>query len=104
MMGKVLRCLVLLTLVAMLAGHVSELFDHWDHTLRTGKDADYAVVMVAGCAGFVFAVAKRLLARARVSQRVECLPLPLGCPFSPAIFAEISPTGPSPPLLSALRI
>lgn len=104
MMGKVLRCLVLVTLAAMLAGHVSELFDHWDHTLRTGKDADYAVVMVAGCAGFVFAVAKRLLARARVLQRVECLSLPPGCPFSSPIFAEISPIGPSPPLLSALRI
>ena len=104
MMCKVLRCLVLVTLAAMLAGHVSELFDHWDHTLRTGKDADYAVVMVAGCAGFVFAVAKRLLARVRGLQRVERLPLPPGCPFSSAISAEISPIGPSPPLLSALRI
>lgn len=104
MMGKILRCLALVTLAAMLAGHVSELFDHWDHTLRTGKDADYAVVMVAGCAGFVFAVAKRLLARARVLQPVERLPLSMGCLFSPAIFAEISPSGPSPPLFSALRI
>jgi len=28
-------------------GHVSELFDHWDNTFRTGKDIEYSTVIVA---------------------------------------------------------
>lgn len=36
---------VILTLC--LWGHVSELFDHWDNTFRTGKDIEYSTVIVA---------------------------------------------------------
>src|SRR5579864_8026019 len=53
MLRGALRWGVVLAVVAMLGGHFTELFDRWDHTLRTGKDADYAVVMVAACAGVV---------------------------------------------------
>lgn len=52
-------------MLAMFGGHVTELFDHWDHTLRTGQDSDYLVVMVAACAGaaFILVQASRLLRR-----------------------------------------
>jgi len=32
-------------------GHVSELFDHWDNTFRTGNDIEYSTVIVALVAG-----------------------------------------------------
>jgi hypothetical protein len=28
-------------------GHISEVFDHWDNTFRTGNDIEYSTVMVA---------------------------------------------------------
>ena|SRR5690348_8916929 len=104
MMSRFLRCVVLIILAAMLAGHVTELFDHWDHTLRTGKDADYTMVMVAACAGLAFAIAKRLPCLARSLRRIEGLPLPLRSLFCPVLFQEIASTGPSPPLMVSLRI
>lgn len=42
---------VILTLC--LWGHVSELFDHWDNTFRTGKDIEYSTVIVALVIGTV---------------------------------------------------
>lgn len=103
-MSRLLRCVVLIALAAMLAGHVTELFDHWDHTLRTGKDADYTMVMVAACAGFAFAIAKRLSCLARTLRGIEGLPLPLRSLFCPVLFPDIASTGPSPPLVVSLRI
>jgi hypothetical protein len=104
MMSRLLRCVVLIALAAMLAGHVTELFDHWDHTLRTGKDADYTMVMVAACVGLAFAIAKRLPCLARSLRRIEGLPLPLSSLFCPVLVPEIASTGPSPPLIVSLRI
>lgn len=34
-------------------GHVSELFDHWDNTFRTGNDIEYSTVIVALITGAV---------------------------------------------------
>ncbi len=42
-----------LILAISLAGHVSEIFDHWDNTVQTGGDVDYGAVMVAVLAGAV---------------------------------------------------
>jgi len=42
-----------LVLAISLAGHVSEIFDHWDNTVQTGGDVDYGAVMVAVLAGAV---------------------------------------------------
>lgn len=49
-----LQALALMMLLLMLGGHVSETFDHWDHTFRTGKDLDYPVVVIAACGAVVF--------------------------------------------------
>lgn len=38
-------------------GHVSELFDQWDNTFRTGKDVEYSTVIVALVMGAVICFA-----------------------------------------------
>ena len=35
-----------LVLTLSIWGHVSELFDHWDNTFRTGNDIEYSTVIV----------------------------------------------------------
>lgn len=99
-----LRWVVLLTLAAMLGGHVTELFDHWDRTLQTGRDVDYTVVIVAACAGVVFVVAKGLVALFRHSPKQEDSPVQQSFSFFQTMFPEISAAGPSPPPLLPLRI
>lgn len=104
MAGRVLRCAVLLILAAMLSGHLSELFDHWDHTLRTGREADYTLVVIAACAGLELVVARALVTffrglRIETVVPAEALPSIFG-----GITAEALLAGPSPPLLASLRI
>ena len=62
MRREYLRWALILVLGVMLGGHVTELFDHWDHTLQTGRDVDYTVVIIAACVGVVFAVGKKFVA------------------------------------------
>lgn len=38
-------------------GHVSEVFDHWDNTFRTGCDVEYSTVIVVLACGAVIAFA-----------------------------------------------
>lgn len=49
-----------LILTLCIWGHVSELFDHWDNTFRTGYDIEYSTVMVVIVAGAVIAFAHAL--------------------------------------------
>ena len=104
MAGRVLRCAVLLIVAAMLSGHLSELFDHWDHTLRTGQEADYTLVVIAACAGLGLVLVRVLVRFFRGLQIETVFP---GEP-SPSIFGEITAdallAGPSPPLAVSLRI
>ena len=41
---------------ACLWGHVSELFDHWDNTFRTGNDVESSVIIAALAAGIAFGI------------------------------------------------
>lgn len=61
MRKTLLHTAALIILAGMLGGHITELFDHWDHTLQTGRDVDYTVVLIAACVGVVFAVGKKLV-------------------------------------------
>jgi hypothetical protein len=45
----------MLILTLCIWGHVSELFDHWDNTFKTGKDIEYSTVIVVLVAGAVIA-------------------------------------------------
>ena len=99
-----LRWAVLITLVAMLGGHVTEMFDRWENTLQTGRDIDFNVVIVAACAGIVFVVAKSLVVLFRQSSKHEDSPVQQSLSLFQTIFPEIAAAGPSPPPLLPLRI
>lgn len=104
MAGRVLRCAVLLILAAMLSGHVSELFDHWDHTLRTGREADYTLVVIAACAGLELVVARALVTFFRGQQIERGFPAEAPPSSFGVITADVLIAGPSPPLAVSLRI
>ena len=104
MRRTLLHSAVLITLVAMLGGHLTELFDRWDNTLQTGRDIDYAVVIVAACAGIVFAAAKGLIGLFRCSPKQDDSPVQPSFSFLPIVFPEVAAAGPSPPSLLPLRI
>jgi hypothetical protein len=40
---------------------VVEMFDQWDHTVETGNDTEYALVVVALCVGTAYALARAFL-------------------------------------------
>lgn len=66
------------TLILMICvwGHVSEIFDHWDNTFRTGYDIEYSTVIVVLITGAViaFACVTALIIR-RFSANASSLPL-----------------------------
>src|SRR6266481_2425913 len=40
---------------------VVEMFDYWDHTLQTGNDIEYTLVLLALCVGMVCALARLIV-------------------------------------------
>lgn len=99
------RCVILLVLGAMLGGHVTELFDHWDHTLQTGKDIDYSLVVVAACLGVAFVAIRELalVLRRLLAANTQPISEPLLATDLRSI-PEISVCGPSPPIPIPVRI
>lgn len=95
---------VLIILVAMLGGHITELFDHWENTLQTGRDIDFSVVIVAACAGVVFVVATSLVVLFRHLSKEKDSPVQQSSSLLRTIFLEIAAAGPSPPPPLPLRI
>jgi hypothetical protein len=45
-----------LVLAVCLAGQVAEVFDQWDHTLQTGNDTEYTLVVLALCVGVAYSL------------------------------------------------
>lgn len=94
---KLIQFGTVLILTLCIWGHVSELFDHWDNTFRTGYDIEYSTVMVVIVAGAVIAFA-HLLANAIRSVYATRFTLRL---FSFYDFVVVIPArfvGHSPPL------
>jgi|GEM_PF-2069876 len=79
-------------------GHVSEIFDHWDNTFKTGYDIEYSTVIVVLIAGAVIAFAQVAAALIRRVSATPCLlPLSGSCPLigrSLAAFVAHSPPRP----------
>jgi hypothetical protein len=50
---KLLQSVAAVVLALCVWGHVSELFDHWDNTFKTGNDVEYSTVIVVLVAGAV---------------------------------------------------
>jgi hypothetical protein len=78
--------------------HVSEIFDHWDNTFKTGYDIEYSTVIVVLIAGAVIAFAQVAAALIRRVSATPCLlPLSGSCPLivrSLAAFVAHSPPRP----------
>ena len=53
MRRKLLQFVAAVVLALCVWGHVSELFDHWDNTFKTGNDIEYSTVIVVLIAGAV---------------------------------------------------
>jgi hypothetical protein len=54
MQSKFSRGVVTLVLAICIVCPVIEIFDHWDHTLQTGSDTEYAFVILGLCVGVVY--------------------------------------------------
>jgi len=82
-------------------GHVSELFDHWDDTFKTGNDMEYSTVMVVLITGVVlcFAHLAAIVTRSRTSMAQI---LPLLAVWPSVVPTTVSFIAHSPPV--ALRI
>ncbi len=97
-----IRLGALAILLICLWGHVSELFDTWDHTLQTGRDIEYSTVIVVLVVGAIIVAAGRALSlfrrRAVTSPFVSLLIGTVQSPLTAPVFLT-----PSPPPLS-LRI
>lgn len=88
-----------LLLLVCLCGHIAETFDFWDHTLQTGNDMEYSLVMVAWVAGAGFGIVHLAALVMRTASPTSCLLAPLVassfCAPSP-----LASAGDSHPLLS----
>ena len=51
-----LTAIVTLIIATIFLCPVSEMFDHWDHTAKTGKDTESSLMLVAECAGAAIAI------------------------------------------------
>jgi hypothetical protein len=58
MRSRTLRITVTLVLLTCLVCPLVELFDNWDHTIQTGNDTEYALVVVALCVGMAYSFAR----------------------------------------------
>ena len=104
MRRALLRWGVLVAVGLMLCGHVTELFDHWDHTLTTGGDIDYSVVLLAASAGLAVVVARHLISLLSRSKQEQTSIIDDHLSVCPISLSAASDTGLSPPPLLLLRI
>jgi len=57
MRSRFLHAGIVFILVVCLVCPLVELFDHWDHTLQTGNDTEYTLVILALCMGVAYSFA-----------------------------------------------
>ena len=98
--GKVRRQLLqfgaLLLLLVCLCGPIVETFDFWDHTLQTGNDIEYSLVIVALVAGAGFGLTRAAAVVMRTVPLMSCL-LSSFVPSSSCAPPPVASTGYSPP-------
>ena len=84
-MRMALRIFALIVLLFTIGGHISELFDTWDHTFQTGREADYSVVLIAAVVGSVFLAVTSVRAWRRfprILRRLAAVRLLMLCGFA----------------------
>ncbi len=101
MQSKLTRIVIGVALLICVVCPLVEMFDHWDNTLQTGNDTEYALVILSLCVGTAFSFARLLLTIGR-ARFIDFLPdASITDTLHFVIFAPLSPLG-SPPL--SLRI
>lgn len=58
MESRISRVVATLSLLACVICPVLEMFDRWDHTVQTGQDTEYTLVLLALCFGIAYALAR----------------------------------------------
>ena len=58
MQSRFPRTLVGLVLAICFVCPIVEMFDQWDHTIQTGSDTEYALVVLALCIGVAYLLAR----------------------------------------------
>src|SRR5882762_1733025 len=58
MRSRASRIAVTLALLTCLMCPLVELFDNWDHTIQTGNDTEYTLVVLALCVGVAYSFAR----------------------------------------------
>jgi hypothetical protein len=97
---------IAIVLLTCLVCPLIELFDNWDHTIQTGNDTEYALVVLALCVGVTYSfslfISKsallRFLAKSVFASHARKALFSAPCSFTLVLFDATS----SPPLL--LRI
>src|SRR5712675_3659165 len=86
--SKFARTVAMVLLAVCLFCPLVEMFDHWDHTIQTGNDSEYTLVVLALCVGAAYSFARFIV----TCPVARCLARPL-CSSSAQIFflsAELS--------------
>ena len=60
MRSRLPRITVTLVLLICFVCPFVEMFDRWDHTIQTGNDTEYSLVVLALCIGFGYSAARFL--------------------------------------------
>jgi hypothetical protein len=58
MQARASRIAVTLALFTCLSCPLIEMFDNWDHTIQTGNDTEYGLVVLALCVGVAYSFAR----------------------------------------------
>src|SRR5258708_12459071 len=58
MRSRASRIAAMLALLTCLVCPLVETFDNWDHTIQTGNDTEYALVLLALCVGVSYSFAR----------------------------------------------
>jgi hypothetical protein len=56
--SRALQLTAVLVLLVCLVCPLVEMFDYWDHTIQTGNDTEYVLLVVALCVGVACSVAR----------------------------------------------
>jgi hypothetical protein len=94
-----------LVLVICLVCPLAEMFDQWDHTLQTGNDSEYALVILALCVGISFLLKRLIPSITLTDTEIKAARALRACPLipRPTHWFSVIPIYESPPA-AALRI
>lgn len=99
MRSRTSHIVVAVALLVCLVCPVVEMFEHWDHTIQTGQDTEYELVVLALCVGLTYSFARFIfkctlldfLARTASTSGVHQVFLSMPWSFTSALLDEISP-------------